>query len=134
MAARTAMPSETVKHQEGADTFRIQFEIVAPPPVAPTPKGEIKKYAPKPQFKVASIRVTEIGEHVGDNGRKKIVNFDRGFDTLAQARSGAAEYAKRVIREKMKSPKAAAPVEAAPAAEASAAPAPGPADEGAPTA
>ena len=102
------MSSETVRHQEGPDTFRIQFEILAPAFVAPTPKGEIKKYAPKPQFKVASIRVTEVGDNVGDNGRKKVVNFDRGFDTLAQARNGATEYAKRVIREKMALPKAAA--------------------------
>jgi hypothetical protein len=128
------MSSETVKHQQGEDTFRIQFEIVAPPPVIPVRAGEIKKYAPKPQFKVASIRVTEIGDLVGDNGRKKVVNFDRGFDTLAQARNGATEYAKRVIREKMGPPKAAAAVEAAPAAEVSAAPEPGPADGGAPSA
>jgi hypothetical protein len=128
------MSSETVRHQQGEEVFRIQFEIVAPPFVAPTPKGEIKKYAPKPQFKVASIRVTEVSESVGDNGRKKLVNFDRGFDTLAQARNGATEFAKRVIREKMGPPKAAAPAEAAPAAEASITPEPGPAAESTPTA
>src|SRR5579864_6014779 len=130
MAARTAMSSETVRHQQGEEVFRIQFEIVAPPPVKPTPAGEIKKYAPKPQFKVAQIRVTDVSEGVGDNGRKKLVNFDRGFDTLSQARNGATEFAKRVIREKMGPPKTAAAVEAAPAAEVAAAPESAPVDGG----
>jgi hypothetical protein len=56
---------------------------------------------------VGSIRIAEITDGVGDDGEKKVVNFARGFDTLAQARTGASEYAKRIVREKM-TPKVAA--------------------------
>jgi hypothetical protein len=104
------MPMETSKFENGPLTYRIQFEIVVPPPAAPKKPGEFKSYQPKPQFTVATIRVTEITEGVGDDGQKKVINFGRGFDTLAQARTGAAEYAKRMVREKM-TPKPAAAAE-----------------------
>lgn len=95
------MSSETMKFENGERTYRIQFEIVAPPPTPPKRPGEFKSYGPKPQFQVATIRVTEISEGVGDEGQKKSINFGRGFDTLAQARTGASEYAKRIVREQM---------------------------------
>lgn len=101
------MSSETMKFENGVRTYRIQFEIVAPPPTPPRRPGEGKSYGPKPQFQVATIRVTEITEGVGDDGQKKSINFGRGFDTLAQARTGAGEYAKRIVREQM-TPKPAA--------------------------
>ena len=96
------MSSETMKFENGERTYRIQFEIVAPPPtVAKRPGDYSKSYGPKPQFQVATIRVTETTESVGDEGQKKSINFGRGFDTLAQARTGASEYAKRIVREQM---------------------------------
>jgi hypothetical protein len=105
------MPMETMKFENGPRTYRIQFEIVAPGPAAIQKPSITKNYGPKPQHTVASIRITEITESVGDDGEKKVVNFARGFDTLAQARTGAGEYAKRIVREKM-TPRPAAAVEA----------------------
>jgi hypothetical protein len=101
---------ETQKFENGPKTYRIQFEVVAPPPAVAQRQGITKSYAPKPQHTVPSIRVTEITEGVGDNGQKKVINFGRGYDTLAQARTGATEYAKRIIREKMTEKPAPAPV------------------------
>lgn len=101
------MPMETMKFENGPKTYRIQFDIVVPPPAVFQKPGITKNYAPKPQHMVNSIRITEITEGVGDDGEKKVVNFARGFDTLAQARTGAGEYAKRIVREKM-TPKPAA--------------------------
>lgn len=95
------MPMETLSFVNGAQTYRIQFDIVAPPPAAFVKPGITKSYAPKPQHTVASIRITEITEGVGDDGPKKNINFARGFDTVAQARVGAGEYAKRIVREQM---------------------------------
>ena len=96
------MPMETFEFVNGAQKYRIQFDIVAPPPAVAAPKAGItKSYAPKPQHKVASIRITEITEGVGDDGPRKNINFARGFDTVAQARVGAGEYAKRIVREQM---------------------------------
>ncbi|HLW73802.1 MAG TPA: hypothetical protein VKT74_01900 [Gammaproteobacteria bacterium] len=92
---------ETQKFQNGPSTYRIQFDIVAPVPAAFQKPGITKNYAPKPQFTVATIRVIEITEGVGDNGKRKSINFSRGFDTVAQARTGAGEYAKRIVREQM---------------------------------
>ncbi len=113
------MPMETQKFENGPRTYRIQFDVVAPPPAAAQKPGITKNYAPKPQHTVGSIRITEITDGVGDNGQKKNLNFARGFDTLAQARTGASEYAKRIIREQM-TPKVAAavvpPVETPPSA------------------
>jgi len=102
------MSSETTTFENGAQSYRIQYEVVAPPPAAPKRKGEIQGYMPPPEFKVASIRVTEVTEGIGDDGPKKNINFGRGFATLAQARTGATEYAKRIIREQM-TPKADPP-------------------------
>jgi hypothetical protein len=102
------MPLETFEFANGEQTYRIQFDIVAPPPGSFPKPGLVKSYAPKPQFKVASIRITEITAGVGDDGPRKNVNFARGYDTLAQARTGAGEYAKRIVREQM-APKPAAP-------------------------
>jgi len=96
------MSSETVSFQNGAETFRIQFDIVPPPPVPARPVGAPRSFAPGPKFQVATIRVTDVTEGVGDDGRKKSINFSRSFDTLAQARTGATEYAKRIIREQMR--------------------------------
>lgn len=96
------MPMETFEFVNGAQKYRIQFDIVAPPPAAAAPKvGLTNSYVPKPQHKVASIRITEITEGVGDDGPRKNINFARGFDTVAQARVGAGEYAKRIVREQM---------------------------------
>ena len=95
------MPMETLKFENGPRTYRIQFEIVAPPPAAAQKPGIVKSYAPKPQHTVGTIRITEITDGVGDDGQKKSLNFARGFDTLAQARPGAGEYAKRIVREQM---------------------------------
>ena len=50
---------------------------------------------------MASIRIAEVTEGVGDDGPRKSINFARGFDTVAQARVGAGEYAKRIVREQM---------------------------------
>ena len=109
------MPMETLKFENGPRTYRIQFEIVAPGPAAFQKPSITKSYAPKPQHTVASIRITEITEGLGDDAPKKTLNFARGFDTLAQARTGAGEYAKRIVREQM-TPKPAATPDAAPPA------------------
>lgn len=103
------MPSETLKFENGPATYRIQFEIVAPPPAPPKVRGT---YTPPLQFKVASIRVTELMADPNQEGQKKVINFGRGFDTLAQARTGASEYAKRIVREQM-TPKPVKPAEPA---------------------
>jgi hypothetical protein len=95
------MPMETFEFVNGAQKYRIQFDVLAPPPAAFQKPGIVKSYAPTPQFKVASIRITEITAGVGDDGPRKNINFARGFDTLAQARVGAGEYAKRIVREQM---------------------------------
>lgn len=95
------MPMETFEFINGAQTYRIQFDIVAPPPSAFPKPGIVKSYAPKPQYTVACIRIAEITPGVGDDGPRKNVNFARGFDTVAQARVGAGEYAKRIVREQM---------------------------------
>ena len=95
------MPMETFEFVNGAQTYRIQFDIVAPPPSAFPKPGIVKSYAPKPQYTVASIRIAEITAGVGDDGPRKNINFARGFDTVAQARTGAGEYAKRIVREQM---------------------------------
>ena len=110
------MPMETVKFENGPKTYRIQYEVVAPGPAAFQKPSITKSYAPKPQHTVGSIRITEVTEGVGDDGQKLNVNFARGFDTLAQARTGATEYAKRMVREKMTpKPVAVAPAEGTPA-------------------
>ena len=95
------MSMETFEFVNGAQTYRIQFDIVSPPPAAFHKPGLVKSYAPKPQFTVASIRIAEITEGLGEDGPKKMLNFARGFDTVAQARTGAGEYAKRIVREQM---------------------------------
>ena len=105
------MPNETIKFENGPKTYRIQFEVVVPPPTPPHKPGTFKAYAPKPQFTVASIRVTDVTEGVGDAGQKLTANFGRGYDSLAQARSNATEYAKRLVREKMTPKPAAAAAE-----------------------
>jgi hypothetical protein len=100
---------ETLKFENGPKTYRIQFDIVAPGPAAFQKPSITKSFGPKPQHTVASIRITEITDGVGDNGQKKTLNFARGFDTVAQARTGAAEYAKRIVREQMTPKPAAVP-------------------------
>jgi hypothetical protein len=101
------MPNETTRFENGPLSYRIQFEIVAPPPSPPVKPGTFQKHVSVAQFKVPSIRITEITEGVGDSGQKLLVNFGRGYDSVAQARTGANEYAKRMVREKM-TPKPAA--------------------------
>jgi hypothetical protein len=103
------MPMETLKFENGPRTYRIQFDVVAPLPAAIQKPSITKNYGPKPQHTVGSIRITEITEGVGDDGQKKNLNFSRGFDTVAQARTGAGEYAKRIVREQMTPKVAAAP-------------------------
>ena len=107
------MSMETFEFVNGTQTYRIQFDIVAPPLAAYPKPGLTKSYMPKPQYTVASIRITEITECVGDNGPRKNINFVRGFDTVAQARVGAGEYAKRIVREQM-APRPAAPASGTP--------------------
>lgn len=94
------MPMETSKFEHGPRTYRIQFEIVAPPP-GPAQKPGFNKNLVKPQFTIGSIRITETTEGIGDDGPKKVLNFARSFDTLGQARTGGNEYAKRIVREQM---------------------------------
>lgn len=95
------MPMETFEFVNGAQKYRIQFDIAAPPPAAFQKPGLTKNYGPKPQYTVASIRITEITEGMGEDGPRKNINFARGFDTVGQARTGAGEYAKRIVREQM---------------------------------
>ena len=95
------MPMETFEFVNGTQTYRIQFDIVAPPPGSFPKPGLVKSYAPKPQYTVATILITNITECMGDDGARKSVKFARGFDTVAQARVGAGEYAKRIVREQM---------------------------------
>ena len=95
------MPMETFEFVNGAQKYRIQFDIVAPPPSALPKPGIVKSYSPYPQHTVATIRITEITEGIGDDGPRKSINFGRGFDSVAQARTGAGEYAKRIVREQM---------------------------------
>ncbi|MGE5625396.1 MAG: hypothetical protein ACM3ZT_07600 [Bacillota bacterium] len=101
------MPMEIFEFVNGAQTYRIQFDIVAPPPSAHPKPGFTRNFGLKPQFTVASIRIVEITQGVGEDGPKKTLNFARSFDTVAQARTGAGEYAKRIVREQM-APKPAA--------------------------
>src|SRR5690348_17541515 len=82
MASRTTMSSETTTFQNGAENFRIQFEVVAPPPPPPRDPNMPRGMSNAGKFQVASIRITDITEGVGDDGRKKNVNFGRGYDTL----------------------------------------------------
>ena len=95
------MPMETFEFVNGEQKYRIQFDIVAPPPGSIPKPGLVKNYGPKPQYTVAIIRIAEITEGVGEDAPKKNINFSRGFDTVAQARVGAGEYAKRIVREQM---------------------------------
>ena len=92
---------ETFEFVNGLQTFRVQFDIVAPPPAAFPKPGLTRGFVPRPQYTVASIRITEITESVGDQGARKNLNFGRAFDSVAQARVGAGEYAKRIVREQM---------------------------------
>lgn len=59
---------------------------------------------------MSSIRITEITVGVGDNCAKKKFNFARSFDSVAEARSSACEYDKRIVCAQM-TPK---PAETAP--------------------
>ena len=95
------MSMETFEFVTGVQTYRIQFDIVAPPLTTIPRPGLTQGYVPKPQYTVASIRITDISESVGDQGARKHLNFGRGFDSVAQARVGAGEYAKRIVREQM---------------------------------
>lgn len=95
------MPMESFEFVNGVQTYRIQFDIVAPPPSALPRVGLMKRYSLQPQYTVPSIRITDITECVGENGTRKLVNFARSFDSVAQARVVAGEYAKRIIREQM---------------------------------
>ncbi len=95
------MPMETFEFVNGHQTYRIQFDIAAPPPAAFQKPGIVKSYAPKPQHTVAQIRITEITVGLTGEPPRLNVNFARGFDTVAQARTGAGEYGKRMVREKM---------------------------------
>ena len=97
------MPIEMLNFQHESGTFRIQFEIIPPLAAAPRPKDAIKTYSPPPKFRVNSIKITEVVEE-GSEGRKKSLQYGRDFESLAQARSQAGEYAKRIVREQMGSP------------------------------
>jgi hypothetical protein len=98
------MPLEMLNFQHESGTFRIQFEIIPPPAAAARPKNAIKVYTPPPKFRVNGIRITEVVEE-GSEGRKKSLQYARDFESLAQARSQAGEYAKRIVREQMGLPK-----------------------------
>lgn len=104
------MTIETSQFQNGADNFVIEFDV-APPPAALTGEpGAVNAYAPKPMYRVARIKIQEVGAHVGENGRKQGLNFDRGFETLEQARLAATEYAQQIVRDRMPPRKAPLPV------------------------
>ena len=109
------MTNESSQFTNGADNFLIEFAITPPPAaVAPEPSA-VKTYAPKPLYRIARINIREIGTHIGENGRKQGLNFDRGFETLDQARSAATEYAQQIVRDRMPSRKATVSVVTKPA-------------------
>ena len=110
------MTSETSQFQNGADNFLIEFDIAAPPAALATEPGAVKSYAPKPLYRIARINIREIGAQVGENGRKQGLNFDRGFETLDQARLAATEYAQQIVRDRMSPRKAALPAVTKPVA------------------
>lgn len=95
------MPMETFKFENGARSYRIQFQIVSPPPAAFQTPALIGNSRPMLKHTVASIRVVEITEGVGDKAQKRTLNLNREFATLGQARTRAGEYAKRIVREQM---------------------------------
>lgn len=95
------MSNETVEFEHGSRTYRIQYDVEAPALRLVKRPGEVRVHTLPPEFKVASIRVTETTEGMGDAGPMQILIFGRGFATLPQARSGAAEHAKRFIREQL---------------------------------
>ena len=95
------MSSETVQFEHGPQTYRIQYEVLAPPPRLVKRMSQIPHFMPPPEFKVASIRVTEITVGVQSTSAMQTLIFGRGYPTPAQARSGATAYAKRIIREQL---------------------------------
>lgn len=95
------MPMESFKFENGARTYRVQFQVVSPAPVSFRGPPLIKPSGPKPQHIVHSIRVVEITEGIGERGLRRTLKFNRGFDTLGQARNGAGDYARRMVREQM---------------------------------
>ena len=95
------MSSESVQFEHGPQTYRIQYEVLAPPPRLVKRMSQIPHFMPPPEFKVASIRVTEITADARSNSAMQILIFGRGFATPALARSGATAYAKRIIREQL---------------------------------
>jgi hypothetical protein len=92
---------ETFKFKNGTRTYRIQFQIVSPPPAAFQKPAHTGDPRPKLKHTVDSIRVVEITEGIGDKAQKRTLNFNRDFPTLGQARTRAGEYAKRIVREQM---------------------------------
>lgn len=97
------MPMETFNFKDGSRTYRIQFQIVSPPPVTFQKPGLTRNQGPKPQHTVDSIRIVEITEGIGSRTEKRTLKFNRGFDTLGQARTRAGDYAKRMVQEQMTS-------------------------------
>lgn len=108
------MSSETAQFQHGKNSYRIQFEIVSPPVAAAIRPGFLKSYAPKPQYRVSKIRITEIG----GSHRKFSVNFDRSYESAARARAATTVYARRIVREKMMPRKVEEPATPEPVAHA----------------
>lgn len=103
------MPMETFKFQNGTRTYRIQFQIISPPPAAFQRPALTRHSRPKLKHSVDSIRVVEITEGIGDKAQKRTLHFKREFPTLGQARTRAGEYARRIVREQMTPKLAPAP-------------------------
>lgn len=95
------MSKETFEFVNGAQSFRIQFDIATPAAAAFQHPGPAWGYMPTLRYTVANIRITEITADVGDKGPRKNLEFGRSFDSPAKARSGARDHAKRIVREQM---------------------------------
>lgn len=94
------MTMESFDFLSGTQSYRVQFDIVAPEAAAQQP-GPAWGYMPKLQYTVANVRIVEITLGVGDGGPRKNLPFGRSFDTAAKASAAATEYAKRIVRQQM---------------------------------
>ena len=95
------MPMDTFNFENGGRSYRIQFQIVSLPPAALRNPGLTGHSRPRSKHSVDSIRVVEITEGVGEQAQRRTLHFNRDFQTLAQARTRAGDYARRIVREQM---------------------------------
>lgn len=97
------MTMESFEFVSGAQSFRVQFDIVAPVAAVLQQPGPAWGYMPNLQYTVANVRIVETTLGLGDEGPRKELDFARSFDTAAEARAAAAEYARRIVRQQMAS-------------------------------